>query len=88
MSGVQIFRLVLLGLVFLVWTGLMLRTLFVLRARASESGGQQTPGPGGFLRQVGRFLSAPEDRRDRNTLAFLTVVMAIMIGTQVLSAAP
>ena len=67
-------RLVLLGLVFVAWAWLMFRTLSILNDR--------TQGGGSFLSELGRWFRNTEDRRDRNTLLFLTFVLAAMILMQ------
>ena len=88
MSTGQIIQLVLQGLVFLAWAGLMFRTLFLLRRRAEQDTGTTIPGPGQFLTQAGRWLRAPEDRSDRNTLAFLTFVLLVMTLSSVFLGPP
>ena len=84
MTTGAVIRMVLMGAVFLLWAAWMFRTLALLRRRAAEDGGPLFPGPGGFLRQARRWLTAPEDRQDRNTLGFLTFVLAAMIASQAL----
>ena len=88
MSTGQTIQLVLQGLVFLAWAALMFRTLFLLRSRSVSETGGAFPGPGQFLTQLGRWLRAPEDRQDRNTLFFLTFVLAAMIASSVLLGPP
>jgi len=78
MSTGQTIQLVLQGLVFLAWAALMFRTLFLLRSRAAEETGDTIPGPGQMLTQIGRWLRAPEDRSERNTLLFMTFVLIVM----------
>ena len=88
MSTGQIIQLVLQGLVFLAWAGLMFRTLFLLRRRAEAETGQTFAGPGQFLTQLGRWLRAPEDKTDRSTLFFLTFVLFAMIASSVFLGPP
>jgi hypothetical protein len=83
MSTGQIIQTVLMGLVFLAWAGLMFRTLGVLRRRAERETGQGVAGPGAFVKQLGHWARAAGDRSERNTLAFLTFVLLVMIGTRV-----
>lgn len=84
MTGALIFRLVLLGLVFLAWAALMYRMLFTIRRRAEAETGNLFPGSGGFLRHLGHWLRSPEDKTDRQTLFFLTFVLFAMIAMQIL----
>ena len=87
MSTGQTIQLVLQGLVFLAWTGLMFRTLFLLRARAVEQTGNGMPGLGQFVAQVGRWLRSDEDRAERKTLGFMTfVLLAMSVSTALLGA--
>lgn len=86
MTGPEIFRLVLQGLVFAVWAFLLFSVLFKLRARAEKETGKPFPGPGTALRQWGKWFRAPEDRRERNTLLFLTLVLLAMTAMTALSA--
>lgn len=78
MTGAVIFRLVLQALVFVVWAYMLFSVMFKLRRRAEAETGQVFPGLGTTLRQWGRWLSAPEDRRERNTVLFLTFVLIVM----------
>lgn len=73
MSGALIFRLALMVLVFIAWAWLLLRTL----AQASEH--EKGMGAG-----VTQWLRDPGAKRDRSTLAFLSFVLAAMIGLLVL----
>lgn len=66
MSGALIFQLILLVLVFIAWAWLLLRTISVARSRGG----------------IGAWLRSAEDRKDRNTFLFLTVVLAIMLASQ------
>ena len=86
MSGAMIIRMVLMGLVFLVWAVLMFRTLFELRRRAAEETGQMISGPGQFLHQIGIWLRAPEDKPQRGLLGFFTFAMIVMILVEAISA--
>ena len=76
MSTGQIIQTVLLGLVVLAWAGLLLHSVTLWRRRAQKAGGSA-------LRQVGHWLRAPEDKSERGTLAFLTFVLLVMVGTTV-----
>ncbi|MBT8410267.1 MAG: hypothetical protein KJP02_00530 [Octadecabacter sp.] len=78
MTGTGIFRLVLQGLVFVVWAYMLFSVMFKLRRRAEAETGQTFPGPRTALRQWGRWLSAPEDRQERNAILFLTFVLLVM----------
>ncbi len=71
-------RLILMGLVFLVWAVMMFSTLFTLRARAAEKTGQAISGPGSFAKEIGHWLRSPEDKSTRRTLFFLTFVLVVM----------
>jgi len=70
MSGATIFQLVLLALVFIAWAWLLYRTITLLQARGKL-------GP-----ELGRWFRSPDDKRDRNTLLFLTFVLAAMLFMQ------
>lgn len=70
MSGATIFQIVLLVLVFLVWAWLLYRTVTLLQSR------------GRLGEELGRWLRSQEDRKDRNTVLFLTFVLAAMIVMQ------
>jgi heme/copper-type cytochrome/quinol oxidase subunit 3 len=87
MTGPDIFRLVLQGLVFVVWAFMLFSVLFKLRTRAEKETGKPWPGPITALRQWGKWFRAPEDRRERNTLLFLTFVLLAMAATTALTAA-
>ncbi len=71
MSGATIIQLILLALVFLAWAWLLFRTITLLQSR------------GGIGAELGRWFRSPEDRRDRNTLLFLTFVLAAMLFMQI-----
>ncbi|NKX44915.1 hypothetical protein [Roseicyclus persicicus] len=88
MSTGQTIQLVLQGLVFLAWAGLMFRTLFLWRRRAQDETGAALHGPGQMLKQAGRWLRAPEDKTDRSTLFFLTFVLFAMILSSVFLGPP
>lgn len=88
MSTGQTIQLVLQGLVFLAWAGLMFRTLFLLRSRAEAETGNAIPGPGQFLTQIGHWLRAEEDKSERNTLFFLTFVLLVMSVSSAFLGAP
>jgi hypothetical protein len=88
MSTGQTIQLVLQALVFLAWAGLMFRTIVLFYNRAVEDGAQSVPGPGQMLRQAGRWMRAPEDRSERNTLFFLTFVLLVMSLSSVFLGAP
>ncbi len=85
MTGVAIFRVVLLGLVFLVWAFTAYRILFRFRARNSDETGEMVPGTGGMMKQIGVWWRSPEDRSERNTFLFLTFVLVVMVLTPVLT---
>ncbi|MHA7887356.1 MULTISPECIES: hypothetical protein [Roseicyclus] len=74
MSTGQIIQTVLMGLVFIAWAALMLRAVSLWRSRAHEAGGS-------VPRQIGHWLRAPEDKSERSTLMFLSVVLLVMVGT-------
>ncbi len=80
MSTAATIRLVLLLLVFIAWAWLAFRTLTVVSDRAKADGS--------FLSQLGQWFRDPDDRRDRNTLLFLTFVLAAMIFMQLALPAP
>lgn len=71
MSGATVFQIILLLLVFLAWAWLVYRTINVLQAR------------GGVGRELGKWFKSPEDKKDRNTLFFLTFVLAAMLVMQI-----
>ncbi|MBY6203014.1 hypothetical protein KUV65_16700 [Maritalea mobilis] len=81
-----IIRLVTMALVFLAWAGLMFRTLFLFREREVERSGAGIPSTGGFIRQLGFWLKNPADRKDRQTLFFLTAVLIAMAAIQAMVA--
>ena len=87
MSTGQIVRLVTMGLVFLAWAGLMFRTLNLFRSREAARSETMFPSTGGFLRQLGFWLRNPADRKDRQTLLFLTAILIVMAATQAMVAA-
>jgi hypothetical protein len=80
MSTAETIRLILLALVFLAWVWLMFRTISVVSDRAKSEGS--------FGSQLGNWFRDPDDRKDRNTLLFLTFVLAAMIFMQVALPAP
>ena len=82
MSGGDIFRLVLLGLVFVVWIVMAFGLLGKLRARAVSDTGQGLPGPRSAAKEWANWFRAPEDRRERNTFLFLTFVLVAMAAMQ------
>jgi hypothetical protein len=70
MSGATIFQLILLALVFFAWAWLLMRTISLLQSR------------GGIGTAFGPWFRSPDDRKDRNTLLFLTFVLAVMLTLQ------
>lgn len=68
------------GVVFAVWTVLMFRTLFRLRARAVARSGQAVPGLSATLEAYSAFLRLPEYRSDRRVLGAATALMFVMIA--------
>ncbi|AHM03208.1 hypothetical protein roselon_00792 [Roseibacterium elongatum DSM 19469] len=71
-----------MGVVVLLWAGMMLRTLSVLRERAAQRTGDDTPPMGEALREAGPWLKDPEYRSERKTLLFLSVALLVMVATQ------
>ena len=65
MSTGAFFLLIVQAVVFLVWTVLMFRTLFLLTRRARKDTGQALPGPLASLTQWRYWLTSQEDRRAR-----------------------
>ena len=80
MSGGFIAMLGVQGAVFVVWTIMMFRTLFRLRARAVAETGSSLPGPIATLRMFGAFVTEPGYQRDRRILGALTLVLIALIG--------
>ncbi len=74
MTTAALIRLVLLALVFAAWAWLAFRTLSTVSDRAKAEGS--------FASQLAAWFRDPDDRRDRNTLLFLTFVLAAMILMQ------
>ncbi|MDO9524398.1 MAG: hypothetical protein Q7J57_02485 [Gemmobacter sp.] len=68
------------GMIFVVWTFLMYRSLFRLRRRAVARSGQIFPGLSATLEAFGAFVTDPEFARDRRQLGWATVVMLASIG--------
>ncbi len=81
MTGAEITRLALMGVVFLIWAASMFSTLFLLRGRAEERTGRAFAGPGAFLTEIGHWLRAPEDKLRRRNLGVLTLALVVMIAT-------
>ena len=77
MSGVDIVRVVLLGLVAVVWAIWAFGIWSKLRARTAESGGSLT-------QQLGQWWRATEDRSGRNMFLFLSFVLFAMIASRLL----
>lgn len=80
MSTGQIISLTLQGAVFLVWAGLMFSVLFTLRDRAQARTGDMISGPGAFFTELKVWLRDPDDKSMRNTLAFITFCLVMMVG--------
>lgn len=78
MSAVVLLGWVVQALVFLAWAHQMFSVLFEMRRRAEAESGQSFPGPRTALQQWRRWLSAPEDRRQRNRLILLTFALLLM----------
>jgi hypothetical protein len=66
-------------LVFLMWAGLMFRTLFRLTARARDVSGRMLPGPLSWGPVVRDWLRDPESRTERRNL--LSATLAVMVLT-------
>ncbi|MFN3147193.1 MAG: hypothetical protein ACE368_19070 [Paracoccaceae bacterium] len=81
MTGAEITRLALMGVVFLIWAVSMFSTLFLLRARAEKRTGRVFSGPIVFLKEIGHWLRAPEDKLRRRNLGVLTLALVVMIAT-------
>lgn len=79
MTGAEITRLVLMGVVFLIWAASMFSNLFLLRARAEKRTGRAFAGPFAFLTEIGHWLRAPEDKLRRRNLGVLTLALFVMI---------
>lgn len=84
MSGGGIVRLVLIGLVFLVWAFLMFRAIFTVARRASDATGAAIPGPAATLSQWRIWLTQPEDRQSRRALEVMTLALIVMSLTSAL----
>ncbi|ABD56940.1 hypothetical protein [Jannaschia sp. CCS1] len=80
-------RLVLQGLVFLLWAAMMFRMLFTVTQRSRDNGGPDIPTVGGFTGQLSHWLRSEEDKSERKTLFFLTFVLIAMSLTNALAAA-
>lgn len=79
MSTGAFFLLIVQAVVFLVWTVLMFRTLFLLTRRARKDTGQALPGPLASLTQWRYWLTSQEDRRARMTLGLVTLLLFALI---------
>lgn len=75
-----------MGVLFLLWTVLMFRTLFRLRRRAIARTGQTIPGPISTLQEWRIWLTAPEDRTGRRWLGGTTLALLIWIIVQAIRA--
>ena len=78
MTTAAILRLVLQGLVFIVWAIFMYQMLFTIRRRNEAETGGTFPSSGGFLAQLKYYFTSDEDRQSSRTLIFLTVVLILM----------
>lgn len=87
MSTGGIIRLVLQGIVFLLWAVMMFRTLYVLNQRSKTQDASNVPTVGGFTTQLKHWLRSEDDKSERKTLFFLTFVMIAMNVTNALAAA-
>lgn len=88
MDAGRILLLAVQGVVFVAWAVLMFRTLFRLRAIASErraaSGGGFLAGFGHTLQTFRDFAVRPVHRRDRRRLILLTLLMFALIAGNLL----
>lgn len=84
MNTGDMIRLGLQALVFIAWAVMMFAVLFKFRRRNEDSTGGTFPTTGGFIAQVKHWLQSPEDRQERNTLLWLTLVLIAMMATNVL----
>jgi len=75
MTGPAIFRLVLLVLVAAAWAVLTWGVHKKLHARAEAAGTSAGA-------ELGQWMRAPEDRKERNTFAFMTLVLGAMLVMQ------
>lgn len=82
----QIFGLAVMGVLFLLWTVLMFRTLFQLRQRTVARTGQSFPGPITTLKEWRIWLTAPGDRTSRRWLGATTLALLIWIIVQAIRA--
>ena len=80
MSQVDLFLLILQGVVFTYWTFEMFRNLARMRKRSMKKTGKVFPGLMATLGEFETFISSPEDRRDRNRLALVTLVLFGLIA--------
>ena len=85
MTGSEIFRFTLQGLVFAVWAVMLFSVLFKLRRRAEAETGRPFHGPGMALKQWGIWFRSPADRKERNTVLFLTFALLVMSATQAMT---
>lgn len=77
MSVGEIIRFTLEVLVFAAWAFMAYRMVMTVRARDQAQGG-------GFLGQMKQWFKNEDDVQDRNTLVWLTLILAAMIATNVL----
>ena len=78
MAGADIFRLILLLLVTVVWAVLTWGIHKKLHARAAASGTSASA-------ELGKWFGAADDRKERNTFLFMTFVLAVMVALRVLA---
>ena len=70
------------GIVFLMWAGLVFRTLFSLMGRAQAASGRPVPGPLSWGPVVRDWLRDPAARRERrNLLGATAAVLALGLLT-------
>lgn len=77
MTTGDIIRLVLQTLVFIAWAFMAYRLFSTLRARNEDQAG-------GVMGHLKHWWQNPDDRPDRNTLVWLTLVLLAMFATNTL----
>ncbi|MBY4893936.1 hypothetical protein KUL25_14350 [Rhodobacteraceae bacterium N5(2021)] len=77
MSTGQIIRVVLEVLVFAAWAYMTYRMVTTAQQRAAAKGDTLTA-------QIRAWFTSPDDKQDRNTFVWLSLVLAAMIATNVL----
>lgn len=86
MSTGAIIRLVILGLVFLVWIWLAFGTLRMLYRRGVAASGSGVPGPRTTLTQFWLWFTQPEDKQSRRALGVITLLLLVLSATSSLNA--